>query len=817
MKVYPTQSEDLRKSTASSIEFQREDDHLMSTKNVIKEKNKSICSGCFSVKVAIVFLVACLVIACAFFVWLASFFGARNALGDMTTRLMHTFGEFVFAEMDAHFDPFIQVVQEVAYDYNIGLVSNISLDMYSKYLMKKHLLVNSFGIGLYMTDELKVLVANGQTQNGSLSFNTQTKHDTRMTTYSINSTTNTLIPSTIKYYSLFNSTKQSFWTESFKLMDSLGRDSILGAPYYSLSGAYTLYYSAKIFDPILYASGLGVQEFLKRLHLMNTGYVIVAETNDLVIGGSINTTAINPASRVSVFELQDRNAGALMKQIAENYKNLSNTPTSFKTSSMGVAYTIFRDLYTVENMAWNLFIVVETGEIEESINISTGITVGVAVAVAIVGIFAAVLIGHVTTSPLSHLEEEFMKIKLMEFDKVNFISSTFKEVDNIFLYLREMTVWLNEIKSFVPESVFLQLQNLTGENGRNATGYEVDETGSNASASNNQMMHSVGSSNHSKLQLKNTDANSLFKIGLSLKNCSIIRIHLTNFTKDFTGEEITHLFSKISSGLSSVSKTIQANFQVLSVDEYQITITFDSSDTRIKSVSQVALESSLKFLKLIANINETTLNNRGVRINCCIGVSSGKSLCGNLGSSSFRSFFAVGGAIENAKTLTILANEFKCQLLADSKTLNENTLPLFVVRPVSRLLLEPYQHEQNESMNVSNIYEVIKENNVEKDEWMYELQQKESNEKYKEYCTFFLFDRLEQFGNDDDLYEALTLTCEKLSSYIENNIDDRAAIKLREVLKYFLKQGYRECEEPLDQLLSKFHSTLHYTLRNNFP
>ncbi|KAL9648349.1 hypothetical protein ABK040_001928 [Willaertia magna] len=825
MKVYPTQSEDLRKSTASSIEFQREDDHLMSTKNVIKEKNKSICSGCFSVKVAIVFLVACLVIACAFFVWLASFFGARNALGDMTTRLMHTFGDFVFAEMDAYFNPFIQVGQEVAYDYNIGLVSNISLEMISKYLMKKHLLVNSFGLGLYMTEELKGVVLNPP--NSTLSFNTQ------IGSYSINSTTNTIIPSTIRHYSFFNSTQQSFWTASFKLMDSLGRDSVFGTPYYSLSGAYTLYYSAKIFDPILYASGLGVkkvlgivkvnislqavQEFLKRLHLMNTGYVIVAETNDLVIGGSINTTAINPASRVSVFELQDRNAGALMKQIAENYKNLSNTPTSFKISSMGVAYTIFIDLYTIENMAWNLFIVVETGEIEESINISTGITVGVAVAVAIVGIFAAVLIGHVTTSPLSHLEEEFMKIKLMEFDKVNFISSTFKEVDNIFLYLREMTVWLNEIKSFVPESVFLQLQNLTGENGRNATGYEVDETGSNASASNNQMMHSVGSSNHSKQQLKNTDANSLFKIGLSLKNCSIIRIHLTNFTKDFTGEEITHLFSKISSGLSSVSKTIQANFQVLSVDEYQITITSDSSDTRIKSVSQVALESSLKFLKLIANINGTTLNNRGVRINCCIGVSSGKSLCGNLGSSSFRSFFAVGGAIENAKTLTILANEFKCQLLADSKTLNENTLPLFVVRPVSRLLLEPYQHEQNESMNVSNIYEVIKENNVEKDEWMYELQQKESNEKYKEYCTFFLFDRLEQFGNDDDLYEALTLTCEKLSSYIENNIDDRAAIKLWEVLKYFLKQGYRECEEPLDQLLSKFHSTLHYTLRNNFP
>ncbi|KAL9648359.1 hypothetical protein ABK040_001938 [Willaertia magna] len=797
MKVQPVRSE-------NSIVFsqqQEEEESLLNNKRVIKEKKKSICSGCFSIKVVIVFLVACLVIACAFFVWLASFIGARQSLKTMSTRLMHTFGDFVFARLDSYFNPFIQVGQELAHDYNTGLLNNISLSMWSKYLMKKHLYTNSFGVGVYMYDGLYAVSVNGAPPNTTISFNTQTKFDTRMSTYSVNSTTNAMIPSSHYYYTFFNSTAQSFWTESFKLMDSIGKDSVIGDPYYSLVGAYTLYYSAKIYDPVLYEYGLkkvmgiakvnislrAIQQFLKQLQLLNTGYVIVAETNNLVIGGSINTTAVNQKSRVSVFELQDRNAGSLMKQIATTYGNLSNTPNLMEVSSMGVGYSVFRDLYTIENIAWNLFIVIETGEIEESINISTGATVGVAVAVAI----------------------------MMEFDKVDFVSSLFKEVDNIFLYLREMTVWLNEIKSFLPESVFLQLKSLTAENVQNATKYEVDEIGSTENSSD-QHITSKSSRHVSKQKFQETDGNSLFKIGLSLKKCSIIRIHLTNFTKSFTGEEITHLFSKISTGLSSISKTIQANFQTLSVDEYQITISSDFSEVRGKSVNQVALESSLRFLKMIANINETTLNDRGVRINCCIGISSGISLCGNLGSSSFRSFFSVGGAVQNAKTLSTLASELNCHLLADSSTVNEETLPLFVARPVSRLLLEPFLYEKNQSMNVSNIYEVIKENNVEKDEWMYELQQKEVNEKYKEYNSFFLFDRLQQFSNDEDLLEVLKSTCEKMNFYLEKNIEDIAATKLLEVLQYFAKLEVKECGEPLNQLLFKFHSTLPYTLSNNF-
>ncbi|KAL9641689.1 hypothetical protein ABK040_013193 [Willaertia magna] len=752
----------------------------------------------------------------------------------MSTRLMHTFGDFVFARLDSYFYQFIQVGQELAHDYNTGLLNNISLNMWSKYLMKKHLYTDSFGIGVYMYDGLYAITVNGAPPNTTISFNTQTKFDTRMSTYSVNSTNNAMIPESLRNVSLFNSTAQSFWEESLKLMDSLGTDSVLGDPYYSAMGAYTLHYSTKVFDPVLYEYGLkkvmgiakvnislrAIQQFLKQLQLLNTGYVIVAETNNLVIGGSINTTAINPTSRVSIFDLQDRNAGSLMKQIATTYGNLSNTPNLMEVSSMGVGYSVFRDLYTIENIAWNLFIVIETGEIEESINISTGATVGVAVAVAIVGVLVAVLIGHFTTSRLGQLEQQFMKIKMMEFDKVDFVSSIFKEVDNIFLYLREMTVWLNEIKSFLPESVFLQLKSLTAENVQNATKYEIDEIGSTGSASDQHISASSKSSRRlSKQQFQETDGNSLFKIGLSLKNCSIIRIHLTNFTKSFKGDEITHLFSKISTGLSSISKIIQANFQTLSVDEYQITISSDFSDNRDKRVNQVAIESSLRFLKVITNINETTLNDRGVRINCCIGISSGISLCGNLGSSSFRSFFSVGGAVQNAKTLSTLASELNCHLLADSSTVNEETLPLFVARPVSRLLLEPFLYEKNQSMNVSNIYEVIKENNVEKDEWMYELQQKEVNEKYKEYNSFFLFDRLQQFSNDEDLLEVLKSTCEKMNFYLEKNIEDIAATKLLEVLQYFAKlevKEYKKCGEPLNQLLFKFHSTLPYTLSNNF-
>lgn len=489
-----------------------------------------------------------------------------------------------------------------------------------------------------------------------------------------------------------------------------------------------MYYSAKLFDPVLYAANktksvvgiskvnislLSIERFLSSLKLLGNGYVLVSESSGMVIGGSINTTALNKISRVSLFELTDRNAGILMKDIANKYGALSNTPDSFQINSMGVDYLIYRMNFELENLSWNVYMVIYMEDVTKTSTINTGISIAIATVVIFIGLLMSIVIGYLITHPLRYLKNQFMKIKKFDLDKMSFTSSRFKEIDSIYEDLHDMVAWLNEFKSFLPEAIFNQLRNMEEEE-QNIIDPRKSNTlheSNSKIAVHNEQHTMVGLSSHgfsfssrngSSLINKKLDPHgNLFKLGLIEKEVSVVTIRIVDMFKSVTVSEISHVFAKIANGLSVVSKSMQADVQVLGVDEYRLSFTQGKRKPNL-----AAMDASLKIAKTL----ESALKNFG-KAYICIGIATGKTNIGNLGTNQMRVYSIVGPLIENSKKLASLCHARKCHILADSNSVCAEGKSAFVVRPVERLLIE------NETFHgsVSSIYEVMKENNFERD------------------------------------------------------------------------------------------------------
>ncbi|EFC45367.1 adenylate cyclase 1-like protein [Naegleria gruberi] len=421
--------------------------------------------------------------------------------------------------------------------------------------------------------------------------------------------------------------------------------------------------------------------------------------------------------------------------------------------------------FKLENIVWNVFLVVYADDISRTVNINTAISVGVAVFVIIVGLLTSVLIGYMITEPLKYLEKQFMKIKKFDLTSVHFTSSRFKEIDVMYEDLHEMVVWLNEFKSFLPESIFNQLRNMENSS---ESGEETPKQKNMESQASESIKKQIStreskdgietssrlSSSHDGSFRNNEDRTSLFKLGLSEKEASIVLVKISEMCKSLSTIEIAQLFSKIASGLSALAKTMQADLQILSIDQYQISFVTGKKKSNIQ-----ALEAALKISKSLSSFLSDY-----EKLSICIGITTGKANVGNLGTNSLRFYSIVGSLLSNAEKLCTLSRHYNIQILADSKSLEYGAKTLFVTRPMERIEIE------NEIFlpNISTVYQVIKENSFSKDEWMYELEQQKENVKYKNFeNAFSVFEQLDSNSNSASLVEKVNQSKSLLYEHLE--------------------------------------------------
>ncbi|EFC46929.1 predicted protein [Naegleria gruberi] len=687
-------------------------------------------------RLIITLLIILLLTACSILTWLASFIGSITALEELSQNLVSRVGEKAITYIDSQLDPVVKLSSSFAADITNG---SISLQPSISNLYQKATIYKASSVGVFYSQSLYSVVWAGVYPNEVLTYSEAIPG---LVYWKLDASNGNVV-SVFKNTSTipFSITSQAFWAGSFALFNSTGAETILGAPYVVINSGVVIYCSTKIYDPVLMVQGtkkvIGiakvnltlktVQDFLQKLSVIGNGYIILSETNNNVIGASINSTATDGVSRISLFDLTDKNAGQLMTDLKNQYGDMSKVPSYSQITSKGVEYFVSKMDYQYLNVRWNLYMVIYKSDIQRVTNINTGISVAVAVVVIGVGIICGVFIGHIVTKPLRFLEDQFSKIKTFDLNSCNFISSQFKEVDRIYEHLYDMVTWLNEFKSFLPESVFNQLKHmeLVEDSKQHSATIRQSVHDSQAMMSSAQLSskHS-GKSSNLQSGLGGITSGGLFKVGLSTNKVTIVCVKLFGFSNENSMHDLSLLFSKIASCLSNLSKTMQVtDMKINSVDEFQLCFTNDKK----KKSEFLALDASLKIAKALNNITGKS----GQKIDYSIGVCSDLANIGNLGTSSLRYFSIVGSVVDNAKIIALLGHSSASRVLVDGNTLT-NVKEQFVYKPVDRLEMELHSKK-----TICSIFEVIRENVVNQDEWLYELDQSNSNNKYLELQSIF--------------------------------------------------------------------------------
>ncbi|KAF0980825.1 hypothetical protein FDP41_013308 [Naegleria fowleri] len=453
----------------------------------------------------------------------------------------------------------------------------------------------------------------------------------------------------------------------------------------------------------------------------------------------------------------------------------------------------------MENLNWKLYIVVYEEDVTLTTTISISVSVGAVVLITCLSLAFGLYLSHVITKPISFLRQQFELIKYMDLDNIHLKSSVFSEINLIFSNLDTTVHWLREIKSFVPENVFLQLQHLDAYHEeeespqQHSTPIQASDkkdeklpsqggSEDNLSNSNREIATRTSASSASELTQSRKSGDVLrgggvFKMGLTNKECSVLYITLPDYLLLYSHEEISNSFPKIISALSSVSKIFHGNLQIVSNSEFKIVI--ESKRNAQKPVTYVAQECALKIVKGLEIANALMAQQYTPSFSYYIGVATSSSFVGNLGTSSVRFFSCISQACENAKNLSFLASQLKVHILIDERTQNE-CRKSFITRPVDRILFEKSVYSSKTVPSISTVYHLIKESFVESDEWLYELQAKNENENCNNlHSVFDLFKpNLSQLEYED----ALTSATVKLECYLSKNPNDVVSQKLLAVL-----------------------------------
>ncbi|EFC42335.1 predicted protein [Naegleria gruberi] len=734
-----------------------------------------------------------LIIVCAITVYLAVFVGMYSSVDELTNKMIQTVQGQVTNYIDRFLGELKMSSKLAAGHYNNGLVAKKD---YRQYLYQGF---NNSGVfvGYFL-----------QVNNHSERFSYVIINGNFLYTYQdngfpglIRDRVNISTAQVIKYNFTVSSAPQNletteFYTSAISESNSLGVEGVFGKPFYVVGGAISLPYATKLYSTMYPVKSLiGIcratiplyllSEYLSGVKVFQKGYVILTELNSTIaVAGSIKTTTDDGSNNLSIFNLTQNNAGQLMNDISINFRGLDNIPSKFSIYSIDTKYIVSVSNYKFDNV-WRMFIIAYDEDVSLTTNLSIGISIGVSILIIIIGMVYSLILSKMITRTVNYLEEQLMFVKVFDLEKVTLSSSIFKEMNQIIDNLHTTVLWLKQVKPFIPATVFYHIQSQNDEN--------LAEDNEKAQDSNKQTIHdkngdsknidvrgssSLDSKTKSSSLSLNKDANSLFKMGLSRKTCAILHITFNKFELQTTHSDISVTLSKVSTMIRNIANIHQAHFQINSSED--IIIVIDQKSNK-KHPSEIALECALKITNIIHSTNNLLKENDLNGLDFFIGIStSDNSHVGNIGSNSFRFFSFISNSRKIAMNLAILASSLGVRILLDEETFN-NTKQKFITKPVDRILLEGSIHSSQTS-NIANVYELVKEKAVAQDEWLYELDNLNSNKELESLNgVFSIFKEIPQEKIIPELDSNLAL----INSYLEKSPNDVAVSNLLNILEYY--------------------------------
>ncbi|KAL9655673.1 hypothetical protein ABK040_002333 [Willaertia magna] len=511
----------------------------------------------------------------------------------------------------------------------------------------------------------------------------------------------------------YNVSSVDYYYKSIELFKTYPEGGF-GDVYSDITGSVSLYYSTPVYNQTLWPKEkklIGISkanyllrkifEYLSTVRIMDTGYIVVSEyKTNYLIGASLAMPPRNIAERPHAYNLTDRNAGLLMKEL-DNRRVVDTNGTAVSIVVLGTPYLVCVTEFQFENIKWKMTVVIEENEVKKTVLRSTYIILGVSAASVVVGILFSGLISVLISIPFNTIQRELKKIEVLDLDKVETSTSIFTEMKAIYSSINETVVWLKEFKSFIPESILSK----ANENSNDKGGMSKD-TATNASAYSS-LVRGMSKSSRRSLNGVSPAKINIFGVGFIPQYCTVMCITFPQF-KDFFGndeQEFSSLISNIVVNVSTFSKLFKAECQMKSVDEYLIFFTGSPNETIPPLEFAIKLKNNLSPFSYFED-----------PLIVCFGFAYGKILKGNVGNSQVRYPAQFGKVIKKAKDLSTLNTFLKTDILVDEevcKRLHEQYLFL----PVDR-------YRQGDSSKTENIYKYVRRNEVFEDEWMYELEKK---------------------------------------------------------------------------------------------
>ena len=779
----------------------------------IKHRN-SILSCILSIRLFLIAMITLVVLLTSVSIWVTAYTMNEQAAMEQVNIVIDNMNEKIATFVNGQLIPAKYVADSMVNDYHRGYID--LTDSIREYLFDR---ISTFGVSVtnlcFGEGGYNTLFAYSVYADGSITFGTKRQNE-NLFVYKANRTTG-------EYYidkpTINNMTytirNTDYYTESIALVDKYPNGAF-GAPYKVLNGPQSTYWSTPVYNRTelpqkknrigfakINISLAAIAQFLSNVKVMERGYVIISEYgNDYVIGSSLNIPGIDDR-RIKMTNITTRSAGSIMSKLLNFQKvnSLNNTAKIVTTlmNENGESYLVASSPYIFHNLQWRMTLIFDETEIKKGIIQSSYVILGVSIGVSILGIIVSVVIGWSVTSPFFKLQTDFKNIEILDLVNVNPRSSIFSEANAIYSSLTETVRWLAEIRAFIPDSILNQLERtkfMKEGNPENKKDNSTFDPGMSYIASS-QTLQRVGElksgiSNFSSRISKTSSGkpqdvtNNLFKIGLSLRDCSIIYMTVPNLDEnhyDLSSGLLSNLISKALTSISSICKTCKADFQIKSFNEFMILF----SD---KKSSVTALETSLKILTLLNSLNESISKDGHAKIKMFVAVTSGATIMGNVGSKQMRYFATLGPVMNRAKELNEIAQMLNVQVIVDQTTA-QLTKDSFIFRPVERIL--------EDSQRIQTVYQLLRKNTIRDDEWLYELEQKKANAEFDQFNSDFskIFESVDnEFGNENGLDSVLS----RLSEYSQSNPNDLVIKRLEQILSESKLKG--------ESFFTKYHTQL---------
>ncbi|EFC42748.1 predicted protein [Naegleria gruberi] len=526
----------------------------------------------------------------------------------------------------------------------------------------------------------------------------------------------------------------------------------------------------------------------------NTTYLLSTDnpakaTVKFTNGTSIRYTVNNYGGKVSEIGTEVAN------QLGSKFDSLPCN--NYTTLIVKGTYTSVKRLCTSEGIDWVFVLSVPQWNYIGSMLIAIIGAIVASVIIIFLGIIIAVFFSFKIVKPFKNLIAAFQNVSNMELDDLKLYKTLFSEVKTLQTHFVGMVDKIKLYRQFIPPHLLSKLDDNEDIVQESASQISVKKEEPKSFAhSNSETKVDMSSrsittpTTNSKLDVKKQlSAKNMFSLHLEKKPISVIGVCMQGINRwfvDLAPEVSVDLLGGLYDQIMQISKP--SNGQAWKFENETLLITFNASTNQnaheLKSI-QTAYTLSTKLkdytkVKLLKNNAFADQQELTVDFSTKIAIATQECLCGNIGTKQAMSFSIQGSIQQNIEMLLETAIRLDISILFASELKSKvDTKYQFRYIETKQLLADnvftvPDRYKQSNIFKEDSLYELGLCNQVNMDEWMYELEEKEKKDKWKFYnqaCEYYF---------DKEYDTAL----ERIDEYLKNsaNSTDLAAHNLRSVI-----------------------------------